>query len=392
MDLPQPGFADEAQGLAEGEREADPIHRLDVGDRAPEQPPLNGEVHLQPLDLQHGPGLGRPLGRRRRDAHAAIAPARITSSAKWQAARWPSPTGRSGGASRRQGSAANGHRGAKAQPAMGSRSDGTRPGISASRRFRAAPRERGIEAIRPARVGVGRAVEQLQDRRFLDLEPGIHHEDAPAELGHHAEIVGDQDHGRAGALLQLPHQLQDLGLDRHVEGRGRLVGDEQLRPAGERHGDHHALAHPAGELVRVVVEPPLRLRNAQQFEHGGRPPPPLGAARALVDADRFPDLLADREHRVEAGHRLLEDHGDAVAADAPHGRLVEGKEVRALEVDAAPDRAGEALGQEPHHGERGHALAAARLSDDAQRLAREYVEAEAAHGAGDAVRREEVGL
>ena len=49
------------------------------------------------------------------------------------------------------------------------------------------------------------------------------------------------------------HEVQDLGLDRDVEGGGRLVGDEQLRVAGERHGDHHPLPHAAGELVRVVA-------------------------------------------------------------------------------------------------------------------------------------------
>ena len=54
------------------------------------------------------------------------------------------------GASPRQRAVANAQRGAKAQPGIGSRSDGTMPGISlqpAARRRRA--RRRGIEAIRP---------------------------------------------------------------------------------------------------------------------------------------------------------------------------------------------------------------------------------------------------
>jgi hypothetical protein len=49
-------------------------------------------------------------------------------------------------------------------------------------------------------------------------------------------------------------QLQNLRLDRHVERRRGLVGDEELRLTGERHGDHDALAHAAGELVRVIVD------------------------------------------------------------------------------------------------------------------------------------------
>ena len=40
---------------------------------------------------------------------------------------------------------------------------------------------------------------------------------------------------------------------RHVEGRDRLVEDEQLRLEGERPGDPDALALAAGELVRIPV-------------------------------------------------------------------------------------------------------------------------------------------
>ena len=36
---------------------------------------------------------------------------------------------------------------------------------------------------------------------------------------------------------------------------------------------------------------------------------------AEMDAQGFGDLFADAEDRVEAGHRLLEDHGDTVAAE-----------------------------------------------------------------------------
>jgi hypothetical protein len=33
------------------------------------------------------------------------------------------------------------------------------------------------------------------------------------------------------------------------------------------------------------------------------------------------DLRADRQHRIERGHRLLEDHADLGAADPFHRRL-----------------------------------------------------------------------
>ena len=111
-------------------------------------------------------------------------------------------------------------------------------------------------------------------------------------------------------------QVEDLRLDGHVERRGRLVGDQQLRVAGDRHGDHHPLAHAARHLVREGAEPLLRRRDAdlaQQLDRRAR-----RAARgpaAEMDAQRLVDLEADREAGVEAGHRLLEDHRHVLADD-----------------------------------------------------------------------------
>ena len=51
------------------------------------------------------------------------------------------------------------------------------------------------------------------------------------------------------------------------------------------------------------------------------------AILALVQPDRFADLVADREDRIERGHRLLEDHRDLGAADAAHRRAVGAREV-----------------------------------------------------------------
>src|SRR3546814_14521280 len=49
-------------------------------------------------------------------------------------------------------------------------------------------------------------------------------------------------------------RISDWSSDVCSSDRGRLVGDQQVRLAEQRHGNHHALAHTAGELVRVEVE------------------------------------------------------------------------------------------------------------------------------------------
>ena len=116
--------------------------------------------------------------------------------------------------------------------------------------------------------------------------------------------------------LQLGEELEDLRLHRHVERGRRLVGDQHVRVAGERHGDHHPLALAAGELVRVGVDAALGLGDADERQELDDPRPRLRLREAAVEAQRLGELGADPVERVERGHRLLEDHGDLLAADA----------------------------------------------------------------------------
>ena len=94
-------------------------------------------------------------------------------------------------------------------------------------------------------------------------------------LGDHAEIVRDQQHAHAQIALQVGEQLEDLRLNGHVERGGRLVGDQQLGLAGERDGDHHALAHAARQLVRIGVDALSGRRNADPLEQPDRARPRL---------------------------------------------------------------------------------------------------------------------
>src|SRR5260221_9899694 len=102
-----------------------------------------------------------------------------------------------------------------------------------------------------------RLTEKIADRRFLDLAAGIHDDDALRHLGDDAKIVGDEDDRGADLALELAHQIEDLGLDRYIKRGRRLVGDEELWIAGERHSDHDALAHAAAELARVFGDATL---------------------------------------------------------------------------------------------------------------------------------------
>ena len=148
---------------------------------------------------------------------------------------------------------------------------------------------------------------------FDDVAIG-HDADAVGDAFDHAQIMGDEQHGHAEALLQRLEQVEDLGLHGDVERGGGLVGDEQVGLVGERHGDHDALALAARKLVRIGGEAAGRVGNAdlvEQFEGAG-----AGGVggQAFVNGEHFADLALDGVDRIERGHRLLEDHRDVVAA------------------------------------------------------------------------------
>ena len=66
--------------------------------------------------------------------------------------------------------------------------------------------------------------------------------------------MGDEQVGQAGLCLQIGQQVQNLGLDRHVQCRDRLVTDHELGTQGKTAGNADTLALAAGELVGIPVE------------------------------------------------------------------------------------------------------------------------------------------
>ncbi len=203
----------------------------------------------------------------------------------------------------------------------------------------------------------GEVVERLV-RADLDDLAEIHHRHAIAHVAHHRQVVGDEHDRQAEPPLQVAQQVQHLRLDRDVERRHRLVGDQQLRVQRERARHADALALAAGELVRVAVVvlgvQPDRLHQ------------PLHLALALVlvrqqavDRERLGDDRADRLARVQRRVRVLEDHLH-LAPDRLQARALQARDVAALEVDLA----GGGL-EQAHHQLRGRALAATGLAHDA---------------------------
>ena len=193
---------------------------------------------------------------------------------------------------------------------------------------------------------------EVFDRRLFDDETGVHHDHAIRQPRHHAQVVRDPDDGHPDFVPEAFDEVGDLGLDRHIQRGRRLIGDQELRVAAQAHGDHHALAHAAGELVRVVVEPIRCTGDADQFKQFDRAFAGGRFVHPHVQNERFGNLKPDGEDRVQRGHRILEDHGDLIAAHLPDFIVRNFQQVFAIVARpkqhlAAGNLAGR-LGDQPH--------------------------------------------
>ena len=290
-----------------------------------------------------------------------------TAGSRWQASRRPGSTRSASSGLVEQSSKRYGQRGSKRQPGGGASGDGGAPGMPVSR-LHARPAEPRDRVEQPPRVRVLRVAEHGALRPLLDDAAGVHDDDPLGELRHDAHVVRDQHDRRVVLALQPLHQRQDLRLDRHVEGRRRLVGDQQRRVARERHRDHHALPHAARELVRVVVDPSRRVRDPDLGHQLDRARVRLAPRQRLVRTQLLLDLPADGVHRRQRGQRVLEDHRDLAAAHVAHLLLAELHQVAAA-VEHLPLDDRVRIADQPHHGEHRDGLAGARLADDAEHLA-----------------------
>lgn len=225
-------------------------------------------------------------------------------------------------------------------------------------------------------IRVARAGEDFKRWPDLDHPSGVHDRDTMSDLRHHSQIMGDEQQSEIEFFAEPGEQLDDLLLNGDIERGRRFVGDQHARPHGKRHGNHGALSQASRELMRKLPGANLRLRHGGKFERFDNPTANLGAAkRRLVHANGFLNLRADAHHRIQRGHRLLENHGDFAAAQLAHSLPSHGREIDTpgdtvlRDSEPCPAASPRAVRLKAHEPEREHGLAAARFADKSERLA-----------------------
>ncbi len=112
--------------------------------------------------------------------------------------------------------------------------------------------------------------------------PGVHDDQPVGDVPGAGDVVGDVQDGHALLVAQLRHQVEQPDPDRHVQHRDRLVGQDQLRPHGQRLGEADPLPLAAAELVRVALQHLGRPGSGRPRRRPARPP--AAAARRTARA------------------------------------------------------------------------------------------------------------
>jgi hypothetical protein len=138
---------------------------------------------------------------------------------------------------------------------------------------------------------------------------------------------------RPSGCCSVAQQVDDLRLDRDVERRDRLVGDDEAGPDRERPGDADALALAAGELVRIAAH---QLGGEADQGHQLRDPGGARGAAACepVHDQRLGDDVLAAHARIKRGEGVLEDRL-GLAAEPTQPSLRQAGDVAALEQDLA---------------------------------------------------------
>ena len=130
-----------------------------------------------------------------------------------------------------------------------------------------AVRQIGDAVDQSAGIGMRGGFDQLAGAPALDHVAAVEHRNVVGHFRDHGQVVGDEDH-RSALLGDLAaHEFEDLTLNGYVERGGRLICDDQPRPRQQGDGDNDSLAHAAGELMRIGLEPLFGLTDADAFQH-----------------------------------------------------------------------------------------------------------------------------
>jgi hypothetical protein len=158
-------------------------------------------------------------------------------------------------------------------------------------------------------IGMLRMINDLHGGADFHQRSGVQHRHPVTHVACPGQIVRDKEHAQAFLILQVQHQIHHVEPDRHVQGAGGFIGQNQFGLRGQGAGNPHPLPLPA----RQFKGPFGSVYVGRSQAHPLQQPVHLRVGVAACEAVNLEgprQRVAHRMQRVEAAVRVLKDHLD----------------------------------------------------------------------------------
>ena len=125
---------------------------------------------------------------------------------------------------------------------------------------------RGIEATSAFVYGCCGHLKISSTVAVFDDSSGIHHGNTVGKLRNHAQIVRDDDDRHSEFFFEFAQKIRESAPESSRRARSSAHRQSKLRLTGNRHRNHHALAHSAGKFVRIIVDSLSRIIDADVMQ------------------------------------------------------------------------------------------------------------------------------
>ena len=141
----------------------------------------------------------------------------------------------------------------------------------------------------------------------------VHDRDAVRNVLHHGQVMGNEDVGQFQLFLEPHQQIENLGLDGHIQRRDRLVADHHLRVDQQGAGDPDPLPLAPRKLMGIAIHV-LRAHVHRLQDVGNE-----CTLIRLVDYPEMPERVGQRlincKRGVQGGIGVLKNDLDAAMQD-----------------------------------------------------------------------------
>ncbi len=163
-----------------------------------------------------------------------------------------------------------------------------------------------------------------------------HHRNIIGQVVHHPQVMRDEKHRNAHLPHQFRQQIQNLALNRDIERRHRLIGQQKRGFRRNGAGNGNALALTAGKFMRVFVH--MLRAEPHAFHEGSHGLLASATRQGLALAECLSQGGKYAETRIQGSVGVLEYHLEIQPA-AAHLTRRQGRQLGAIQHNAtAGDR------------------------------------------------------